>query len=76
MMTTLAAIMGALPIAFGMGAGADARRPLGLVIIGGLVLSQLITLYLTPVLYLYLEKWNEKFTLAQEKEIPKEYSHN
>lgn len=62
MMTTLAAIMGALPIALGAGAGADARRPLGLVIIGGLLLSQLITLYLTPVIYLQLEKLNERFS--------------
>ncbi|MFN4174555.1 MAG: efflux RND transporter permease subunit, partial [Parachlamydiaceae bacterium] len=63
MMTTFAAIMGAVPIAIGLGPSAEARRPLGLVIIGGLVISQLITLYLTPVVYLYLEVLNEKFTL-------------
>lgn len=63
MMTTFAAIMGAIPIAVGLGASAQARRPLGLVIIGGLIISQLITLYLTPVVYLYLEVLNEKFTL-------------
>ena len=62
MMTTLAAIMGAVPIAIGMGTGGEARRPLGLVIIGGLILSQIITLFLTPVLYIYLDKWNDKFT--------------
>lgn len=62
MMTTLAAIMGAVPIAIGFGTGGDARRPLGLVIIGGLILSQIITLFLTPVIYLYLDKWNTKFT--------------
>lgn len=62
MMTTFAAIMGAVPIALGFGPSAEARRPLGLVIIGGLIFSQLITLYLTPVVYLYLEVWNERFT--------------
>ena len=61
MMTTMAAIFGALPLAFGMGAGAEARRPLGLVIIGGLLFSQLITLFLTPVIYLYLEEFSEKY---------------
>jgi HAE1 family hydrophobic/amphiphilic exporter-1 len=60
MMTTLAAIFGALPIALGIGASAEARRPLGLVIIGGLCLSQLITLFITPSLYLVLEKVNRR----------------
>lgn len=60
MMTTVAAIFGALPIALGFGASAEARRPLGLVIIGGLCLSQLITLFITPSLYLVLEKINKK----------------
>lgn len=61
MMTTVAAIFGVLPIAFGFGANAEARRPLGLVIIGGLLISQMITLFITPILYLGLENLNEKF---------------
>jgi multidrug efflux pump subunit AcrB len=62
MMTTMAAIMGGLPIAVGWGEGAELRRPLGLVVVGGLVVSQSLTLFITPVIYLYMEKLRLMFS--------------
>ena len=61
MMTTMAALTGTLPIALGFGAGAEARRPLGLAVVGGLLVSQTLTLYVTPVYYVYLERLQERF---------------
>jgi len=62
MMTTMAALLGAVPIALGYGAGGEARQPLGLVVVGGLLFSQLVTLYLTPVFYIYMSAIQEKVT--------------
>jgi HAE1 family hydrophobic/amphiphilic exporter-1 len=68
MMTTMAALMGTLPIALGWGAGAESRRGLGLAVVGGLCVSQVVTLYLTPVVYLYFERANEWFRRAKREE--------
>jgi HAE1 family hydrophobic/amphiphilic exporter-1 len=71
MMTTMAALMGTLPIAFGSGAGAESRRPLGLCVAGGLLLSQLLTLYITPVIYSYLDRLSGKL---QRRKAPRRAS--
>jgi len=67
MMTTMAAMMGTLPIALGLGAGAESRRPLGLCVAGGLLLSQLLTLYITPVIYTYLDRLGSRFSVFGKK---------
>jgi len=67
MMTTMAALMGTLPIALGWGAGAESRRGLGLAVVGGLCVSQVVTLYLTPVVYLYFERAHEWFRRGKER---------
>jgi Cu/Ag efflux pump CusA len=67
MMTTMAALLGAVPLALGTGAGAELRRPLGITIVGGLLLSQLLTLFTTPVVYLFLDRFTKRRRRADEE---------
>ncbi len=75
MMTTMAALMGTLPIALGLGAGASSRRPLGLAVVGGLVFSQLLTLFVTPVFYVYMEEFRAWLDRRHETRSPAAASH-
>jgi HAE1 family hydrophobic/amphiphilic exporter-1 len=70
MMTTMAALMGTLPIALGIGAGGDSRQALGLAVVGGLLFSQLVTLYLTPVFYIYMDSLLEWTRRVIHREVP------
>ena len=78
MMTTLAALFGALPLAFGLGTGAELRQPLGITIVGGLLVSQLLTLYTTPVVYLYLDRfswWFRSLRRGFRRTVPADIVH-
>jgi multidrug efflux pump len=72
MMTTMAALLGAIPLAIGAGEGAEMRRPLGIAIVGGLIVSQMLTLYTTPVVYLYLDRfrlWCMRFSRRSPRAV-------
>jgi multidrug efflux pump len=69
MMTTMAALLGAVPLALGTGTGSELRRPLGITMIGGLLLSQLLTLYTTPVIYLWFDRLARKFSRKRERQF-------
>ena len=71
LMTTLAALFGALPLALGTGTGSELRRPLGITIVGGLIVSQLLTLYTTPVVYLFLDNLRLRWERRHRARVPR-----
>ena len=75
MMTTMAALLGGLPLALGQGMGSELRRPLGIAMVGGLLLSQVLTLYTTPVIYIFFDRIGHRFSRAQ-KAIERTANHN
>jgi multidrug efflux pump len=68
MMTTMAALFGGLPLAWGTGVGSELRRPLGITIVGGLIVSQVLTLYTTPVVYLFFDRLARRFSRSPQRE--------
>jgi multidrug efflux pump subunit AcrB len=72
LMTTMAAMLGAVPLAFGHGVGSELRRPLGITIIGGLIFSQMLTLYTTPVIYLFFDEISAKLAARRERNHPRQ----
>jgi multidrug efflux pump subunit AcrB len=69
LMTTVAAALGALPLALGHGNGSELRRPLGIAIVGGLIFSQILTLYTTPVIYLYFDRMSQRFNRRRARAV-------
>ena len=67
MMTTMAALLGGVPLALGTGTGSELRRPLGITIVGGLIFSQMLTLYTTPVIYLWFDRLARRFSAAADR---------
>ena len=76
LMTTLAALLGALPLVFGSGPGSEMRRPLGITIVGGLIVSQMLTLYTTPVIYLLLDRLHRRLWGARQHREPGQMLRN